>query len=333
MKVGAGMKYVPLSENHLHELCALWNREWKDSFPINERLLRQNSFQDKNLFIAGSWMAFDEKTNTLVGYIISKTWRDQVRDIQFDKDCGWIQVLVVEEAYRKSGIGFTLLRKAELAFQESGIQKVTLGNDFHYRFFPGVPHSLLDINPWFERQGYTEVEVVHDLWNTYESDPGVGLPEFEGVTFRLLEMHEGEQLIAFMKRCFPGRWEYQTIQYFLKGGTGREFVILVKEEQIIGFCRINDASSTILAQNIYWSALFEDELGGAGPLGIDENYRGKNYGLAIVQAGIYFLLQRGIRNIVIDSTPYVDFYGKLGYKVWRNYSRFEKKFDLPSKGE
>jgi GNAT superfamily N-acetyltransferase len=327
------MKYVPLSEDRLNELCALWNQEWKISFPISERLLRQNSFQDKNLFIAGSWMAIDEKTNALAGFIISKIWQSQVRDIQMDKDCGWIQVLVVDEPFRKRGIGLELLEKAEHAFQRKGIQKVSLGNDFHYRFFPGVPHSLIDINPWFERHGYTELEIVHDLWNTYESDPGVNLPEFEGVTFRLLDLHEGEQLIAFMKRCFPGRWEYQTIEYFQKGGTGREFVVLLKEEQIIGFCRINDAKSTILAQNIYWSALFEEELGGAGPLGIDENYRGRNYGLAIVQAGIYFLLQRGIRNIVIDSTPYVDFYGKLGYSVWKSYSRFEKIIDLPANRE
>ena len=71
-----------------------------------------------------------------------------------------------------------------------------------------------------------------------------------------------------------------------------------------------------IAQNVYWAPLFEEELGGIGPLGIAPEERGKGYGLAIVQAGMYFLSQRGIKNIVIDWTNLVDFYGKLGISLW-----------------
>ncbi|MDG0808650.1 GNAT family N-acetyltransferase [Cohnella rhizosphaerae] len=68
-------------------------------------------------------------------------------------------------------------------------------------------------------------------------------------------------------------------------------------------------------------------MGGIGPLGIDEACRGHRYGISIVQAAIHFLTARGVRRIVIDTTPYVDFYGKLGYEVWKTYAKYDKMLD------
>ncbi|MFK4997057.1 GNAT family N-acetyltransferase [Bacillus sp. N9] len=77
-----------------------------------------------------------------------------------------------------------------------------------------------------------------------------------------------------------------------------------KNNQIIGFCRINDNASPFIAQNIYWAPLFQHDLGGIGPLGIDSNERNNGYGLAIVQAALYYLQERKIKTIVIDWTTF-----------------------------
>src|SRR5699024_8165519 len=107
--------------------------------------------------------------------------------------------------------------------------------------------------------------------------------------------------------------------------TGREFVVLRKNNRIIGFCRINDEHSPMIAQNVYWAPLITGELGGVGPLGIDENERGQGYGLAIVEAGLAFLRQRGICHIVIDWTDLVNFYKKLGFCPWKGYLVYQKE--------
>ncbi|WP_338463302.1 GNAT family N-acetyltransferase [Brevibacillus borstelensis] len=153
---------------------------------------------------------------------------------------------------------------------------------------------------------------------------GTELPTFAEVTFREGKPEDRDALMAFFNRCFPGRWEYEALCYFEKGGTGREFVLAEKNGAIIGFCRINDARSPIIAQNVYWAPLFADELGGIGPLGIDPQERKYGYGRGVVEAGIYFLRQRGIERICIDWTDLVDFYRKLGFEVWKGYRSYSK---------
>ncbi|PYI50774.1 GNAT family N-acetyltransferase [Paenibacillus flagellatus] len=314
------MEFKPLEQSRIADMADLWNQEWAGTFPMRERLLLQNVFEDRNLLNSGSWMAIDPATNRLLGFVTAKVWQDHESGMAFDDDAGWIQALVVDREARGRGIGGELLARAESALREKKVGRIVLGNDFYRRFFPGVPTENPDAKRWFERRGYTAFERSHDLLNEYEEAGSIERPEADGATFRLARPEDRDNLLAFMKRCFPGRWEYQTRYYWERGGTGREFVVLEKDGgEIIGFCRLNDDQSPILAQNIYWAPLFADKMGGIGPLGIDERFRGYRYGLSIVQAAIAELRERGVRSIVIDATPYVDFYGKLGYRPWRAY--------------
>src|SRR5690625_2990701 len=127
-------------------------------------------------------------------------------------------------------------------------------------------------------EGYGHQGTMYDLIHEYEQDDtlSASIPEIVDVTFSLLQSHEQEDFVRFLHDSFPGRWEYEAIHYFKYGGTGREFVVLKKAGRIIGFCRINDAKSPFIAQNVYWSLLFNNELGGVGPLGIDDKERGQD---------------------------------------------------------
>ena len=123
------------------------------------------------------------------------------------------------------------------------------------------------------------------------------------------------------------------MKYFQLGGEGREFVILKKDGRIIGFCRINDDESPMIAQNMYWRTLFSQSVGGIGPLGIDENEQKQGYGLAIVQAGIAFLQARKIESIIIDWTILVEFYEKLDFSIWKTYGIYLKNISEKNNAE
>ncbi|AJY74752.1 GNAT family N-acetyltransferase [Paenibacillus beijingensis] len=317
------MKYENWSSGRLREICELWNKELGGHFPMREELLLQNSIRDVNVLQMGSRLAIDESTDRVVGFIVAKAWQEKAAP-PAPAGAGWIQVLLVDSAYRGRGIGSELLRGAEQALIKYGVTKILLGRDpWHY--FPGIPKEYPVTREWFEAKGYrNDRRTESDLLNTYGPDLREDLPAFADAEFRLLREGESGALLAFLRRCFPGRWEYEAVQYFERGGKGREFVVAVKEGQIIGFCRINDAHSPFIAQNVYWAPLFADGLGGIGPLGIDSAFRGSGYGLAVVQAGIHFLRQRGIRSIVIDWTTLVSFYGKLNYRVWKSYESYSK---------
>lgn len=319
------MRFEMMAEQHLGGIVSVWNTEWSGVFPMRERLIAQNVFEDPNWLREGSWVAIDDREEELVGFIAAKSFRDELAAYGLAPETGWIQAMMVRKGSRGAGIGSELLRRAEEALLERGVRRLLLGNDLQSRLFPGVPELDGQARGWFEKRGYTCTEKVYDLLHTYEAGAAVPLPEAQDAAFRVATPHDRERLAAFMGRCFPGTWDYQHREYWRHGGTGREYVLLEREGELIGFCRMNDEESPLLAQNIYWAPLFAEPLGGIGPLGIDEAYRGFGYGMSIVQAAVHYLLARGNRSIVIDTTPFVDFYGKLGYERWRTYAKYEKR--------
>ena len=317
------MRYEAFTQAKAESIIRLWNKELFESFPLRKELFFQNTIQDENLFLHGSFLCIDEKEETVIGFIITKVWqKDDGRNL-FPPQTGWIQAILVDKEYRKVGIGSKLLSLAETALTQKGIKRILVGADYlHY--FPGIPEQEVDTQRWFEKKSYQagnrEVDLAGHFDDSYKWEPDLE----EGVSYTLLEKENANELIFFLHRCFPGRWEYEAMDYFARGGTGREFVVLRKNEKLIGFCRINDPLSPFIAQNINWSPLFPTPLGGIGPLGIDESERGNGFGHEIVKAGVHFLVQRGIKDIVIDWTGLISFYQKAGFQVWKSYKGYSK---------
>ncbi|WP_243298862.1 GNAT family N-acetyltransferase [Bacillus litorisediminis] len=315
------MKIVSWDKEHIDDAIALWNKEIGKQFPLRKDLFIQNSLEDENVCFDGSSMAFDDN-ESVIGFIIVKKWKESL-NVPMNPEVGWVQVLIVDSKHRNQGIGTKLLEKAENHLKKSGIKTLHLGRDpWHY--FPGIPNDYEQVKQWFERRGYLFKGHEYDLICQYSNHILDPLPDDKAVSFSILSLEEKANFLEFLHRCFPGRWEYEAIHYFKKGGLGREFVVAKKNERIIGFCRINDEKSPFIAQNVYWSPLFEEELGGIGPLGIDQNERKNGYGLAIVKAAVHFLRQRAVKQIVIDWTGLVEFYEKLGYKSWKSYAQYTK---------
>lgn len=313
------MKYMELNRNRVDAIVELWNKELKEDFPMRKELFEQNSFDDMNVSYEGSCIALDEMNN-VIGFIVVKRWQESF-DLGMGEELGWIQTLLVDQNYRGRGIGTYLLNHAESELRTHGIKKIRLGGDpWHY--FPGVPTEYTEVNSWFEAKGYVNNGEEHDLKS--HSNKRYTLPDNDRIYFSLLKRNEEKELLAFLHESFPGRWEYEAIKYFEKQGNGREFVVLKDNGRIIGFCRINDNKSPFIAQNVYWDPLFNFDIGGIGPLGIDSNQRKKGYGVAIIKAALNFLQERGIRDYVIDWTGLTDFYSKLEFETWKSYYTYDK---------
>jgi len=235
---------------------------------------------------------------------------------------GWIQCLVVKESARNRGIGTHLLRHVEEAFNKLKLSEVRLGRDpWHY--FPGIPLEDKQTIKWFEKQGYSKDTIETDLTKVVKEQPLYTLtnsPEH----FRVLTKDDLPSLLKFLEQSFPGRWHFEAIHYIINNGSGRDFMGFFHDNELQGFCRINDSQSPVIAQNVYWSELFEGELGGIGPLGINRSVRGNNYGLDLVKAAANELISRNVSHIVIDWTQLVPFYEKLEFTTWKQYQTMAK---------
>lgn len=309
------MHFELFAEKHEEEVCTLWNREAGVEFPLSLRLLRQNGTTCSALLREGSLVAIDETTRQLAGVVIAK---------YAGSGLGFISVLLVAEPFRGRGIGRMLVSRAENALLAQGANKLAVGGDPGH-FMPGIPAQFESMKTWFTRRGYRQTGTTHDLLGDFrgrDTTPPAALP---GLQFTLAENADREPLLAFLHEQFPGRWEQSTAAYFASGGTGREFVLACKDGRIIGFCRINDAHSPVIAGSQFWTDGLTEPGAGIGPLGIAADQRGHGYGLAIVQAGLHFLRQRGIHMVIVDWTTEVPFYRKLGFEIWKTYDLYESK--------
>lgn len=308
------LKDLPTSQ-----IVDLWNHELGTSFPMSVELWTQNVWQDACTDEEASFGVMED--DNLVAFIVVKKIQ-QTTDAQMDPTIGWINSLLVKSADRGQGIGSKLLEQAERALSDK--KEIRLGRD-PWHFFPGIPAEDSQTQSWFQKRGYEAQSTETDLLKTHANNMLEKLPDDNSlVTLRLLKPQELPQLDMFLASEFPGRWHYELIEYLRYDGTGREFLGLFVNQQLKGFCRVNDRQSPIIAQNTYWSGLFSSSLGGIGPLGIARDIRKQGLGMALVQSAVSELEARGIHTVVIDWTQLVSFYEKLGFAPWKHYVTYSK---------
>lgn len=314
------MTVVPLSEIPVSEIVALWSEEIGGRFPMSAALWNQNTVKEPNMLEGGSLAVVRE--GKLCGFIAAKRYIETL-DVHMPVDVGWIQCLLIRTSARNEGIGSELLKQAEQALLEAGVDEIRLGRDpWHY--FPGVPLEDGAAIGWFEKRGYVKGGVETDLIKNVRDGELYELTNPSG-HYRLLAEEDIPSLLQFLDRVFPGRWHYEALHYELIGGTGREFMGFFMDGELQGFCRLNDPGSPVIAQNVYWSPLVEGRMGGIGPLGIDRGIRGHHFGIDLVKAAANELITRGMTDIVIDWTQLIDFYGKLGFTPWKQYQSMAKR--------
>lgn len=313
------MNVVSLFDIETINIVNLWNEELGSTFPLTEALWKQNTVNEMNVLKEASIAILDQ--GELLGFVVAKQYQENVQ-AKMSRHVGWIQCLLVKQSARNRGIGETMLVHVEKVLKKNGITEIRIGRDpWHY--FPGVPKEDVQTIEWFTKRGYVcesiETDLVKDV---HTSVPYTLTNSVEH--YRVLTQQDIPVLLEFLERAFPGRWHYEAIHYALIPGTGREFVGFFIDDELKGFCRINDPNSPVIAQNVYWSSLFEGTLGGIGPLGIDRSVRGHHYGLDLVKAAANELMKREVDAIVIDWTQLVSFYERLGFSPWKQYQTMSK---------
>lgn len=305
------------------KIVKLWNDSIGESFPITTALWIQNTVKEPNILSKASIAIMEE--NELLGFVVAKRYQENIEAVM-PRNIGWIQCLFVKESARNRGIGTRLLRHVEQAFQELRLTEIRLGRDpWHY--FPGISLDDKRTIEWFGQRGYIKGSIETDLRKVVKDTPPYTLTNLSE-HFRVLTKQDLPALLQFLGREFPGRWHYEAIHYTVINGSGREFMGFFVKNELQGFCRMNNPKSPLIAQNVYWSQLFDGELGGIGPLGIKRSIRGNDYGLDLVKAAANELMNRGVSHIVIDWTQLVSFYEKLGFTVWKQYQSMAKSISI-----
>ena len=314
-----GIRLGPLAAADLPQLAALWNHAPAASgalgaaHPLGARALEQwcgSPDADPDLAIAA------RSGETLVGAVLARA----PRRAWADPSVGHVALLVVAADARGRGIGAALWDAALMALRARGRTLVRLGGESDV-LLPGVP-ALADDATWrfLRRRGVVpgglEVDLHVDLRvpSTFAPDPA---RPADGV--RLVD-DDPAAALAFVERCFPGRWADEAAAY---AAAGCHLLTLREGPRTLAFCAAFRPDDALLGPSLTWHAALPGPVGGLGPLGVDPDARGRGLGLRVVAEGLAWQRARGSRDVIINWTTLAGFYGRLGARVWRTYQRCE----------
>ncbi|OIN89040.1 hypothetical protein AUJ59_02610 [Candidatus Beckwithbacteria bacterium CG1_02_47_37] len=200
------------------------------------------------------------------------------------------------------------------------VKKIQLGNGGVSYFWPGIPTNLPKLIYYFEANDWKFTEDSYDLVRNLDNyqTPEFVFQRLSGINIQTANIENIDRVLEFEKKYFP-EW---LLAYKHKADLQDLQDIYYAEDDnnnIVGTVFIFSSISNSAKENQIWTKLLGNNMGGIGCLGVRENMRKKGVGLALAAYATEILQTRKVGNVFVGYTWLVDWYGKLGYKVWRQY--------------
>lgn len=303
---------------HAGAVLNLWEKTLGEAYPISDRVFHQNTVGNSH-YDAGDGVVAAEG-ESVVGFALAKLDRTARVEVP---EAGAVGVLLVHPDRQRQGIGHALLEAVRERLRAAGARKMGVASPGMYRFWPGVPVDLEGAKAFFEAEGF---ELQRGTFDLVRDVSDFEIPARcrediarEGVDIGPAAEQEVPEILAFEAEEFPG-WE-PTFRLLAAVGDTDHILVVRDRGRIIGTVATFTPRSRFRAANVVWERLLGEDCGGYGCVGIARAERKRGLGLAMCAVASQVCKERGARNVHVDWTGLVDFYGKLGYQVWREYWR------------
>jgi ribosomal protein S18 acetylase RimI-like enzyme len=291
---------------------SLWERNFGGHWPITLGIFREVT-EAVHSGIETHQLIARDPTGRLLGYLGS-----QIRPRRGTEAS--IVLLMVDPDCQRQGLGTRLLRTAVERFKREKITTVHVGANAELPFWQGIPTCLSVAKLFFEKHGWQIYEKSYDLimdLRGFEPPDWVSeRPRQHGVCIRTARAEDVSTLLQYLEAAFPD-WRRWFVREVEARGT-RNIIIACKGSQIVGSMDMRGVSSPDWTGR-QWRTFLGEDMGAIGAVGVKESERNKGIGLAMVAEASRILRDRGMRNSFVHWTWLVDWYGKLGYKVWQEY--------------
>ncbi len=314
--------FDPTNSAHIAALVNLWNAACGAGLALTPRLLEFNTRPPMGAVQAGRVALLNDQP---IGFALASALPHDPQTSP--PQVGWIDAIAVLGNYQRRGIGSALLAWAEAWLRAQGCARFRLGGSLR-PFAPGYPVELGNI-AFFKRRGYAERIGSRATWDVAR-DLGDYAPRAGSashMTLRPAQPGDEKILLEFLSREFPDRWRYEFEEFVRQQGRLSDYLLWLTERGVDGFARLTFEDSERPIERFYPQRL-PRPWGQLGPLGVSARRRGKGFGGALLDAGLVCLRDRGVRGCVIDWTGLLDFYGKFGFKPYRQYAIMTKPTDL-----
>ncbi|MBI1297427.1 GNAT family N-acetyltransferase [bacterium] len=311
--------FDPKNTEHIDWIAALWNTAVAESMPISSGFVHFNT-QPTTGGIQSSRIALDADDRP-VGFVLASAHPSAPPSMSAQG--GWIDAIAVAPHAQRQGIGASLLAWAEAWLAAQECTQIRIGASLR-PFAPGVPIELGTVD-FFTAHGYAPQGsgIVWDVArNLADYTPPPGLDNLP-CAVRPAQPNDKVALLSFLQREFPGRWTFEFLEILANGGRISDYMILWTEDGVDGACRLTFEDSVWPIERFYPYHL-PRPWGQLGSIGISAAKRGRNFGLALLDAGLRRLHNNGVNGCVIDWTTLLDFYAKCGFEPYRSYQQLGK---------
>ncbi len=304
-----------VDSGQLAATAAIWNAACGPNLAITERAMAYDTGPVTGGIRAGQ-IAVEE--GRPVGFVVASTLKGDAS--VSPPEAGWVDAIAVAPAQQRHGIGTALMDWAEAWLGEQGCRRFRLGGSIR-PFSAGLPVELRD-EAFFNRRGYVGRPEHERSWDVALDLRDYVTPESArkatGLQARPARPGEEDALLAFLRREYPGRWRFEAEEHLRDDGRVSDYVLLWSERGVDGFCQLTYKDSRRPLDRFFPHGL-PRPWGQLGSVGVSWDRHGKGYGAVMMDAALGHLRDAGVRGCVIDWTSIVDFYGKFGFKPFREY--------------
>jgi N-acetylglutamate synthase-like GNAT family acetyltransferase len=235
------------------------------------------------------------------------------RDTQY---YGSILALVARPDHRGEGVESMLLASATQHLRDLGVTKVRFGGGQSY-FWPGVPTDQPYILPLLQENGWQGggqiTDMVGDVATSRVSEEIIDRIALSGAYLRLATAEDGPAILAFEEEHFP-QW-----QLFAAMRVKREdfanILLAELDGKVVGTNFLTSPRDPIFR----WARMLGEDCAAFGGMGVSEALRGRYIGYALAVRAAETLKARGAKKIFVGWVFSTEWYGRLGYQVWKTY--------------
>lgn len=310
-------RIINYSQRYEKEVVNLWNETLLSDLVSIAKFRKQILF-DENFNPNLCYIAL--QGSKVIGFLLATKRIFPYLERGLEPTRGWINVIFVDENYRRSGVGEKLVISAETELKKLGVETITLGAYSPNYFFPGIDkEGYKEAISFFDKLGYlggdeaySMCKDLHDYKLNEESIQKIRKAKELGFSIISFDYKYSLELLEFAKEEFGGGWK-RNLLISMQNNTAEDCVLIVidKNDKIVGFCmRMIDGNPMRF-----------------GPIGVKKEVR--NYGIG----GILFdvmqleMKKRGIYHLYFVSTdiPGRRFYERHGVEEFRTFIDYRKK--------
>lgn len=288
----------------LTAVVELWNQNVPEHL-ITEPVMREKTLGDKDFDPNLTWVAMVDEHLIAFMQGISRLNETGER-------IGWIKLFCVATAYRRNGIGSTLLQTIESGLVTSSVSRIQLMDSNPNYFLPGLDPFCTEAVAFFERKGYEKFDDTSNLIANLSQDLTTAAEEEQlhqrGIVIRRALPQDRFCTAAFIQSNWPS-WVPEVDAAFDQSPI---ILHLALENDILFAFSASDVNNRGMA----WF----------GPMGTDQRFRGRGVGAVLLKRCLQDLKNQGHDAAIIPWVGPIPFYmHHVGAKVKDIFWRYKKE--------